>query len=152
MKSMIVLLLIFISASMCYSQSEPSICPIKDFKGKTSEYGKRTNPFLQVEQKHNGIDFLVREGTPVRATASGTVIQAEMIDQYGVVVRIQHGRAFETFYAHLLKLAVKKGATVKKSQVIAYTGNSGLSTGPHLHYEVIENGVNVDPRGFLAKK
>ena len=152
MKNAIVLIAVLISASICYSQPKPSICPIKDFKGKTSEFGNRIHPILKVEQKHEGIDFFVRKGTPVRATASGIVVQAEMVDNFGVVVRLQHDKTYETFYAHLSKLAVKKGATVRKGQIIAYSGNSGVSTGPHLHYEVIENGVQLNPREFIVSK
>jgi murein DD-endopeptidase MepM/ murein hydrolase activator NlpD len=80
------------------------------------------------------------------------VIQAEEIENFGVVVRLKHGKTFETIYAHLSKLAVTKGAKVREGQIIAYSGNSGLSTGPHLHYDVIENGESVNPREFLAKK
>jgi murein DD-endopeptidase MepM/ murein hydrolase activator NlpD len=143
--------IVFLS-SLALSQSKPSICPIKDFKGKTSEFGKRIHPVLKTEQDHNAIDFIVHEGIPVLATADGKVTQAETIDNYGVVVRIQHKNHFETFYAHLSKLGVKVGQAVKCGDIIAYSGNSGVSTGPHLHYEVIQNGVSLNPRKFFASK
>lgn len=142
---------LFVS-SFALSQSTPSICPIEDFKGKTSEFGKRTNPVLKSEQDHKAIDFFVSEGTPVLATADGKVLQAETIDNYGVVVRVQHKNHIETFYAHLSKLAVKAGQSIKRGDIIAYSGNTGLSTGPHLHYEVIQNGVSLNPRKFFAAK
>ena len=143
---------ILLLASLVFSQSKPSICPIKDFKGKTSEFGKRTHPVFKTEQDHNAIDFLIREGTPVLATADGKVTQAETIDNYGVVIRIQHENKIETFYAHLSRIAVKVGQAVKGGDTIAYSGNTGVSTGPHLHYEVIQNGVSVNPRKFIASK
>ena len=135
-----------------FSQSSPSICPIKDFKGKTSEFGKRTQPVFKSERQHDGIDFYVLEGTPVLSTADGQVTRAETIQGYGMVVRVKHAKHLETFYAHLSKLAVKVRQTVKRGETIAYTGNSGLSSGPHLHYEVVENGVSVNPRKFIASK
>ena len=150
-KSLSLLSLIFL-ASICLSQSKPSVSPIKDFHGKTVEYGKHIHPIFKVERDHNAIDFMVPEETPVLATADGKVIQAEQVDNYGVVVRIQHAKDIKTFYAHLSKVVVKKGQMVKQNQVIAYSGNTGLSTGPHLHYEVIENGVSVNPRNFIAQK
>jgi len=150
MKKAIVLMLAIFSTSICLSQSKPSISPIKDFKGETTEHGNQIHPILQI--KHQGIDFFVPLGTPVQATADGMVTQAAKVDNYGVVVRLRHGKTYETVYAHLSKLLVKKGVTVKKGQIIAYSGDSGLSSGPHLHYEVIENGVNLNPREFLAEK
>jgi murein DD-endopeptidase MepM/ murein hydrolase activator NlpD len=147
----IIAAILFIATSTL-SQSKPSICPIKDFHGKTSEFGKRVHPILKSEQDHNAIDFFVRGGTPVLATADGKVVEAETIENYGTVIRIQHKNHIKTFYAHLSNLAVKAGQTVKCGDVIAYSGNSGVSTGPHLHYEVIQNGVNVNPRKFFASK
>ena len=152
MKNSLVMISLIFIASICYSQSKPSICPIKDFNGKTVEFGKQMHPILKVERDHNAVDFMVPEGTPVLATANGKVIQAEQIDNYGVVVRIQHAKNIRTFYAHLSKVIVKKGQMVKQNQVIAYSGNTGLSTGPHLHYEVIEKGVSVNPRDFIVQK
>lgn len=138
--------------TLTLSQSTPSMCPIKNFKGKTSEFGKRTHPILKTEQDHNGIDFIVPTGTRILATADGHIMQAETIENWGVVVRIQHQDHFETFYAHLSKSVVKVGQTVKRGELIAYSGNSGVSTGPHLHYEVVQNGVNENPRKFIAAK
>ena len=147
-----ILATILFFASLAFSQSKPSICPIKDFKGKTAEFGKRIHPVLKTTQDHNAIDFFVRQGTPVLATADGRVTQAESLDDYGVVVRIQHKDHFESFYAHLSKLAVRVGQAVQCGDIIAYSGNSGVSTGPHLHYEVVQNGVSMNPRNFFASK
>ena len=143
---------IFLFTTLALSQSTPSICPIKNFKGKTSEFGKRTHPVLKTEQDHNGIDFIAPTGTRVLATADGDITQAETIETFGVVVRIQHKNHFETFYAHLSKIVVKVGQSVKRGEIIAYSGNSGVSTGPHLHYEVVQNGVAENPRKFMAAK
>ncbi len=152
MKKFLVILPLIFLASLCFSQSKPTISPIKNFHGKTVEYGKQMHPILKVERDHNAIDFSVPEGTPVLATANGKVIQAKQIDNYGVVVRIQHAKNIKTFYAHLSKVVVKKGQLVKQNQIIAYSGNTGLSTGPHLHYEIIEKGVSVNPRDFIVQK
>jgi len=152
MKTFVVVFAVLVTVSLSFSQSTPSISPIRDFKGNTVEFGPKIHPILHVNRAHNGMDFIVPQGTAILATADGIVKEARTVEDYGIVVRIQHAKGIQTFYAHLSSLAVKKGAHVSQGQVIAYSGNTGLSSQPHLHYEVIEAGVRVNPRDFLANK
>jgi len=131
------------------SAQEGFICPVKNYKTVSKQFGKVIHPVLNVSMQHEGIDFDVPVGTPVLAASAGKVIEAETIAGYGTVVKIQHAQRTQTFYAHLSKLAVKKGQTVERGEVIAYSGRSGLSSGPHLHYEVIVKGKPVDPSGYI---
>ena len=139
-------------ATLAFAQSRPSIPPIEGFQGKTVEFGPRMHPILKIEREHSGLDFLCPEGTPILATADGKVIQAGSNEQYGVVVRLQNGSSIQTFYAHLADVSVTIGQIVHQGEVIGHTGNSGLSAGPHLHYEITENGIPKNPRLFFAKK
>jgi len=115
----------------------------------SSSYGWRVDPFLGVRAFHEGLDFSTDVGQPIKATAAGIVIAAEVTAEYGNIVRISHGSGLETRYAHASKLLVKEGERVKKNQVIALVGNTGRSTGPHLHYEIRMNGESLDPRKYL---
>jgi murein DD-endopeptidase MepM/ murein hydrolase activator NlpD len=152
MRTAIILVVLSFVANICLAQTVPSICPIADFQGKTSEFGPRVHPVLNNSSDHNGVDLFVPTGTPVLATAGGKVVQAETVENYGVVVRIQHGAEYRTFYAHLADFTVRVGQKVNKGQLIAHSGNSGLSTGPHLHYEVIKNGTPKNPRDYFTQK
>ena len=99
---------------------------------------------------HYGVDFAIKQGTPVKSTADGTVTIAEKNDNLGYYIMIKHGNGFSTMYAHNSRLTVEKGARVRKGDLIAYSGNLGVSSGPHLHYAVFdENGNPVDPLPFL---
>ena len=115
----------------------------------SSSYGWRVDPFLGVRAFHEGLDFSADVGQPIKATAAGIVIAAEITPEYGNIVRISHGSGLETRYAHACKLLVKEGDRIKKNQVIALVGNTGRSTGPHLHYEIRMNGESLDPRKYL---
>ena len=115
----------------------------------SSSYGWRVDPFLGVRAFHEGLDFSADVGRPIKATAAGIVVAAEVTPEYGNVVRISHGSGLETRYAHASKLLVKEGDRIKKNQVIALVGNTGRSTGPHLHYEIRMNGESLDPRKYL---
>ena len=115
----------------------------------SSSYGWRVDPFLGVRAFHEGLDFSADIGQPIKATAAGIVVAAEVTPEYGNVVRISHGSGLETRYAHASKLLVKEGDRIKKNQVIALVGNTGRSTGPHLHYEIRMNGESLDPRKYL---
>jgi murein DD-endopeptidase MepM/ murein hydrolase activator NlpD len=149
MRVPIVFVLVATMATLSLSQSTPSILPIANFHGTTVEFGLRIHPMWKVERQHNGLDFQCPLGTPVRAAADGKVIQVGSIENYGVVVRLQNSSSIRTFYAHLADASVAIGQTVHKGEVIGHSGNSGLSAGPHLHYEVIENGIPKNPRLFL---
>ncbi|EHQ91285.1 M23 family metallopeptidase [Desulfosporosinus youngiae] len=122
----------------------PSILPAE---GEiTSPYGYRRNPFGGLSKEfHSGIDIGCDYGTPVLATADGIITFAGSNPVFGLRVDIDHGHGIETFYGHNSRLLVKKGDLVKKHDLIAYSGNSGRSTGAHLHYGMIVNGKNVDP-------
>lgn len=113
----------------------------------TSGFGMRRHPLLGYSKMHTGTDFGVPYGTPVRAAGSGKVTLAGRNGSYGIALKIKHNGKFETFYAHMSKLAtgMRKGITVNQGQVIGYAGSSGRSTGPHLHYEILSNGKAVSP-------
>lgn len=128
--------------------SLPAIQPVsnKELKRLASGFGMRMHPIYKKLRMHKGIDFSVRIGTPVYATGDGVIIETKSkFNGYGKSIEIKHGYGFKTLYAHLSQFAVKKGQKVKRGQLIGYSGNSGASTGPHLHYEVIENGKHVNP-------
>ncbi len=112
----------------------------------TSGFGMRFHPLLGYNRMHKGVDFGVPIGTPVFAAGDGVVEQAQWSSGYGRWVKIKHNGGFETGYGHLSGWAVKPGQHVRQGQVIAYTGNTGQSTGPHLHYEVMIKGDKVDPK------
>jgi len=113
----------------------------------TSSYGPRS--LLPGESFHTGIDIAVPEGTPVRATASGTVRFVGNTDGYGLRIEIDHGNGVTTLYAHLSLADVVPGQRVERGQVIGKSGNTGASTGPHLHYEIRQNGKAIDPWPIL---
>ena len=115
----------------------------------TSSYGMRTHPVLGGTRKHTGIDLAAPTGTPVYATADGVVSRADWYSSYGLYISLEHGASLQTRYAHLSRLAVAAGDTVKKGDLIGYVGSTGRSTGPHLHYEVRVDGVAVNPIPYM---
>ena len=115
----------------------------------TSGFGSRLHPVYGVGRQHNGCDFTADYGTPIKATASGQVVHADWLGGYGLTVEIDHGQGLKTLYAHCESLAVKKGQSVRKGQVIGAVGTTGLSSGPHCHYEVHKDGKPVDPLSYL---
>lgn len=118
----------------------------------SSPYGRRLDPFTGKLAWHSGIDFATgRTGVDVRAVASGVVTYAGDKQGYGNMVKINHGNGYETLYAHNDKLMVKPGDIVKKGQVITLSGNTGRSTGPHVHFEVHKNGRVVDPSSYVHR-
>lgn len=131
--------------------SIPAIQPLsgKNMKRGISGFGRRIHPIYKIRKMHNGIDFSAPRGTPVYATGNGKVVTAASDHGYGRHIEIDHGYGYVTRYAHLSKFATKKGKKVKRGDLIGYVGNTGASTGPHLHYEVIKNGVNVNPVNFF---
>lgn len=118
----------------------------------TSPYGYRNHPILKKKKLHTGIDIAVPSGTSVVAANSGKVIYAGYNGGYGNTVIIDHGGKISTLYAHNSKLLVKVGDQVEKGKAISKSGSTGLSTGPHLHFEVRENGQHVDPMKYLSGK
>jgi len=130
----------------------PSILPVSLEKGwVSSEFGMRVHPISGEKKMHTGIDLAVDAGVPVVATASGKVIFAGDAGGYGKLVKIRHRNGIETRYAHNSVLKVRAGDSVRKGQVIALAGRSGVATGDHLHYEVRVNGQPVNPRNYLPQ-
>lgn len=123
-------------------------------KGRISDhYGYRTHPVLHHKQMHAGLDFAMPIGTPIYATANGVVLSAGIQPGYGHMVEIRHNFGFGTRYGHLNgKYLVKQGDFVRKGDIIAYSGNSGLSTGPHLHYEIRFISKPLNPINFVNWK
>ena len=125
----------------------------------SSSFGMRKHPILGYNQMHRGTDFAAPSGTPIMASGSGTVIRARWCGGGGNCVKIKHNSTYETIYAHMKAFArgIKEGRKVKQGQIIGYVGSTGLSTGPHLHYEVIVNGKKVNsqklklPSGKILK-
>lgn len=115
----------------------------------SSGFGPRSSPGGIGSTNHEGIDIALPEGTPLRAAASGTVIMASYNGGYGNYTCIDHGSGLSTCYAHQSSFAVSVGQSVSQGQIIGYSGNTGSSTGPHLHFEVRINGVAQDPMGYL---
>jgi len=115
-----------------------------------SGFGKRIDPFNGQWTMHEGIDFLADAGSPVVSAAAGVVQFAGFHPQYGYVIDIDHGNDLVTRYAHLSKLFVKEGEVLQRGRRIALTGNTGRSTGPHLHFEVRFRGAAQNPAKFLV--
>lgn len=111
----------------------------------TSRYGMRRHPILGYRRMHSGLDFRARHGTPIYAATDGTVNFAGRNGGYGNFVRIRHAGNLATGYAHMSRIAVRNGEQVRRGQVIGYVGSTGLSTGPHLHYEMYRGGQKIDP-------
>jgi murein DD-endopeptidase MepM/ murein hydrolase activator NlpD len=128
----------------------PAIQPVqnKDLKRVASGYGMRIHPILKTRKMHNGMDFTAKTGTPIHATGNGKVIKASRASGFGKVVYIDHGFGYVTKYGHMSKFNTKKGKNVKRGDIIGYVGNTGLSSGPHLHYEVHKNGKPINPVNF----
>jgi murein DD-endopeptidase MepM/ murein hydrolase activator NlpD len=116
----------------------------------TSSFGMREHPILGFTRMHAGIDFGAPTGTPVYAAGDGVVEKAAWAGGYGRWLQIKHGGGFETGYGHLSRWAVKQGQHVHQGQVVAYVGSTGLSTGSHLHYEIMQNGKKLNPSAFKA--
>lgn len=129
----------------------PTVAPLADLTAMSSGFGWRADPFTGEESFHYGLDFRAPEGTPVVATAAGRVVTVEERADYGLTVVIDHGEGVETRYAHLLSSDRRPGDRVARGEVIGAVGNSGRSTGPHVHYEVRINGIAQDPREFIVE-
>ena len=126
----------------------PAIQPVsnKQLIALASGFGLRTHPIYKVRKMHSGIDFAASIGTPIYATADGKVVTMDVkFSGYGKLVEIDHGFGYRTRYAHMHDFAIKKGQNVRRGDLIGYVGNTGMSTAPHLHYEVLINGTQVDP-------
>jgi murein DD-endopeptidase MepM/ murein hydrolase activator NlpD len=125
----------------------PSIWPSKGWV--TSGFGYRISPFTNEREFHEGIDISTRAGTDVIAPADGVVSERGNTYGFGNLLVVSHGYGLKTIYGHLSKALVKKGQSIKRGEKIALTGNSGRTTGPHLHYEIQLNGVPVNPQNYI---
>ncbi|HZH38349.1 MAG TPA: M23 family metallopeptidase [Flavisolibacter sp.] len=130
----------------------PAIQPVsnQDLNRIASGYGYRIDPVYKTIKLHAGLDFAAPQGTPIYATADGTVKVSGFSDGgYGNHVVINHGYGYETLYGHMVRIKVRNGTRVKRGEVVGYVGNTGKSTGPHCHYEVRKNGQKLDPVYFF---
>jgi murein DD-endopeptidase MepM/ murein hydrolase activator NlpD len=125
----------------------PSRWPVRG--GVNSEFGNRLSPWTRVTEFHSGIDINAQPRTPIRAPAGGTVTFAGGQQEYGITIILDHGQDVRSIYGHLAQVAVKHGERVERGQLIGYTGNTGRSSGPHLHYEILVKGRSVNPRAYL---
>jgi murein DD-endopeptidase MepM/ murein hydrolase activator NlpD len=132
--------------------SIPAIQPIsnKDLERTASGWGYRIHPIYKIKKFHYGIDFTAPIGTDIYSTGDGIVEQTESSQRgYGNSIIIDHGFGMKTLYAHLDRFNVRKGQKVKRGDIIGFVGNSGLSTAPHLHYEVLRNNEKVNPINYF---
>jgi murein DD-endopeptidase MepM/ murein hydrolase activator NlpD len=127
----------------------PTQIPVPDVS-TGSFFGWRIDPFTGMSALHQGLDFPAPIGTTVLSAAGGVVVTQEVQPNYGFVIEVDHGNEVLTRYAHLSRSFVKKGDLIKRGQKMAEVGNTGRSTGPHLHFEVLVRGVAQDPQKFLA--
>jgi murein DD-endopeptidase MepM/ murein hydrolase activator NlpD len=136
--------------------SIPAIQPVanKELKRLASGFGVRYHPIYKVRKMHWGIDFSAPRGTPIYSTGDGTVLSIKTSNKaygYGNLVKIDHGYGYVTIYAHMQSFNVKKGQKIKRGEVIGYVGNSGGSTAPHCHYEVLKDGKKVNPVKYFLQ-
>jgi len=137
------------SVRMVMLNQIPSGSPVKDAR-TSSEYGKRRHPVTKKYTMHRGLDFAVNTGTPIYAPADGVIEVVRPSNKgSGNFLRIQHSFGFSSSYSHMKKFSVKSGEFVEKGDLVGYSGNSGLSSGPHLHYEVRFVGRALNPRSFV---
>ena len=130
----------------------PAIQPVsnKDLTRVASGFGYRIDPIYKTVKLHAGLDFAAPQGTPIYATANGTVtVAGNTGNGYGNHVVINHGYGYETLYGHMVKVKARAGQQIKRGEVIGYVGSTGKSTGPHCHYEVHKNGQKIDPVYFF---
>jgi murein DD-endopeptidase MepM/ murein hydrolase activator NlpD len=132
--------------------SIPAIQPVSNrgLKGMVSGFGYRIHPIYKTRKMHSGCDFAAAMGSPIYATGDGTIMQPDMHHSgYGKYVVISHGYGYQTLYGHMSKVVAQPGQKVKRGQLIGYVGSTGTSTAPHLHYEVIRHGNQVNPINYF---
>jgi len=125
----------------------PSRWPIRGLVN--SEFGRRVSPWTGAAEHHSGLDIAAEIGTPVKAPAPGVVVFTGVMPDYGTTLVLDHGSEIKTLYGHLQKIQVLQGQKVERGQQIALSGNTGRTSGPHLHYEISVRGQPVNPRGYL---
>jgi murein DD-endopeptidase MepM/ murein hydrolase activator NlpD len=139
----------FFKNQKSFLQSTPSVWPTRGWV--TSGFGYRESPFTGLREKHEGWDIGARSGSAVRATADGMITVAGRERGYGKLIEIDHGYGVVTRYGHNSKNLIRVGSKVKRGQIVALVGDTGRSTGPHLHYEVIVNGVPANPKNYILE-
>ncbi len=152
MVPIVAIMMMSFSASADKEADIPSISPIKvgEYERISSPFGMRMHPIEKVEKFHCGVDFAAKKGTKIVATANGVVTNIEFKKgTYGKMIIINHGGGYETWYTQMSDYAVRKGDKVKCGDVIGYVGESGRSTGTHLHYEVRKDGKPVNPQDYI---
>jgi len=130
----------------------PAIIPIKNGANKIcSGFGYRINPIYKTMQMHTGIDIMSPRGTPIYASGDGYVDspKGNFLTGYGIVCVLNHGFGYQSLYGHMSKMVVQKGQRLKRGQLIGYVGSTGMSTAPHLHYEVWKGGKRINPVNFF---
>lgn len=134
-------------SSVTYESDLPNYFPLskKNFKRLSSNYGYRIHPVHLKIKKHKGIDLAASKGSGVYASAKGTVAERGYDAGYGNYIILQHKKQIRTLYGHLMLATVKQGDTINKGQIIGYVGDTGLVTGPHLHYEIWINKKRINP-------
>ena len=145
-------LLLLITSTFIFSQAGiPEIQPLKANFKISSTFGMQAHPISKLKRHHDGIDLSAPIGTPVYASADGKISIADPKgdQKFGKYIRIRHNEEYETFYAHLGDVTVKEGEMIRKGQMIGEVGTTGLSTGPHLHFEIIKNGQKIDPSEMI---
>lgn len=129
----------------------PSAMPVAA-RAITSGFGSRQHPVLGTWRTHSGLDLAAAYGSPIVATSDGVVSAAGWAGGYGLLVAVDHGGGLQTRYGHMSRLAVVPGQAIRKGSVIGYVGSTGLSTGPHLHYEIRINGTAINPAAHLGTR
>ncbi|MGE7777895.1 M23 family metallopeptidase [Chitinophaga caseinilytica] len=132
--------------------SIPAIQPVanKDLDRIASGFGYRIDPIYKTVKFHSGLDFTAPSGTPIYATGDGTIEESSLSDVgYGNHVVVNHGYGYKSLYGHMVRIKAKRGQAVKRGDILGWVGSTGKSTGPHCHYEVMKNGVKVDPVYFF---
>jgi len=133
----------------------PNLMPVPEHAGVSSNFGMRIHPIYKKKRMHWGIDFPVASGTPVRAAGKGIVqkvISEGKESSYGKHIQIGHDHIYSSLYAHLSNVFVTEGQMIEKGDTIGLSGNTGITTGPHLHFEVFKNGIHVNPLAFWHKR
>jgi murein DD-endopeptidase MepM/ murein hydrolase activator NlpD len=142
------------AGSVGQNSAFPDLYPLDSNAGRiSSNFGMRWHPVLHRNIHHNGIDIATPTGTKVRATAAGKVVRVQKRNGgYGNNIIVAHSDGYTSLYAHLDEILVVNGQTVEKGQIIAKSGNTGMSTGPHLHFEIRKNEIPLDPLLFIVNK
>jgi murein DD-endopeptidase MepM/ murein hydrolase activator NlpD len=131
------------------ARAVPSIWPLAGWL--SSGYGQRKDPFDGAPDFHSGLDIAADRGTPVRATADGTIESAGYNGNYGNAVLLSHGFGISTRFGHMSKITVRNGQAIRRGEIIGYVGSTGRATSPHLHYEILLNGQPINPLRLLAR-